>query len=282
MLNSKGYIICLIISIIFIGVLLVSFNSIGQAAKECIHLNKDLYLEEIEENVYLIVHNFPWPANSLLVRVSSKDYILVDTPYTPEATKVLVDWLKSKNENCSIVAINTGFHIDNLGGNEYLLSQNIPIYGSDLTLKLIEERSEKTRAMLLDWLSSPSNKYYYEEYKNLRFRKPNNVFNIYEGLKLEIGDEIIVAYYPGVSHSPDNIVVYFRNRNILFGGCMIKSLDSNNLGFTGDADISEWFKSAKKVLKKYSESRIVIPGHGIWGGTDLIKHTLKLLSTELE
>lgn len=282
MQNIKGSLVRLIISILCLSILLISVNSVSQAANEFIYLSNDLYLEEVEEDIYMVIHNFPWPANSLLVMLSPTDYVLIDTPYTPEATNAVIDWARRKNEDCNIIEINTGFHIDNLGGNEYLASQNIPIYGADLTLQLLEEKCEETRTQLLGWLSSPSNKYYHERYKNISFTKPNHLFDIYKGLILEVGDEIIEIYYPGVSHSPDNVVVYFKNRQILFGGCMIKSVNSPDLGFTGDAEISEWFTSVEKVLEKYSESRIVIPGHGDWGGIDLIERTLQLLEIELD
>jgi metallo-beta-lactamase class B len=63
---------------------------------------------------------------------------------------------------------------------------------------------------------------------------------------------------------------------LLFGGCMIKSLESKDLGFTGDADLKEWPRSVEKVKNKYKNARFVIPHHSMWGNMSLIDHTLKL------
>ena len=35
-------------------------------------------------------------------------------------------------------------------------------------------------------------------------------------------------FYPGPGHTEDNIVVYFRKRNLLFGGCLLKTMRQKN------------------------------------------------------
>jgi metallo-beta-lactamase class B len=52
--------------------------------------------------------------------------------------------------------------------------------------------------------------------------------------------------------------------------------------FSGDADIKEWPRSLNNILKKFPQSRIVVPGHGAWGDLSLIHHTLKLLRNKKE
>lgn len=280
MLNRVSHFKWLFMLIILTG-LIMSANLTAYSAQNTIYLAKDLLIQPIEDGVYVVTHNFPWPANALLVKISAEDFVLVDTPYTPEATSTLVNWLKSKYKQCRLVVINTGYHIDNLGGNEYLLQQGIPVYGSDLTARLIDDKGEKTRAELMNMLTAPADKYYYDAYKKLVFKKPDHLFKINEGLKLQVGNETIQVYYPGPSHAPDNVVVYFTNRKILFGGCMVKSGESQNLGFTGDANPDEWYKSVEKVAAKFPQSRFVIPGHGNLGDISLLKHTLKLLEAAL-
>lgn len=263
---------------IFLLVLL-SFFIVNSGSE--IYLSQDLFIKEIENGVYVVTHSFPWPGNSLVVFLSGNDVIFVDTPYNNEATKKVVEWIKNKKNKADIIEINTGFHNDNLGGNEYLLSQNIPVHGSELTAKLIENGKiyETMRAsyelMKQTKKGSPE---CLESYKTQKFEPPNHLFDIKEGLKLKVGEEIIEVYFPGESHSTDNVVVYFHNRKTLFGGCMIKSLQSKNPGFTGDANMKEWPKSVEKVLERYKDVEIVIPGHGNWGDKNLLNHTIKLLT----
>jgi len=135
------------------------------ANEKKIVLSDNLSLTEIEKDAFVVTHSFPWASNSLLVRASKSDCVLVNTMCDNNGTKLLLDWIKSNFGDVNLVAINTGFHVDNLGGNEYLLSKSITIYGSSLTAKLVEERGQKEKNQLLDWLKSPENKKYYDSYK---------------------------------------------------------------------------------------------------------------------
>ena len=51
--------------------------------------------------------------------------------------------MKNSFGEVNLIGINTGFHVDNLGGNEFLLSRGIAVYGSNLTAKLIAKRMVK-------------------------------------------------------------------------------------------------------------------------------------------
>jgi len=242
-----------------------------------ITLSENLSVTEIEKDVFVVTHSFPWASNSLLIRTSNSDYILVNTLCDNQGARMLADWMKNSFGEVNLVAINTGFHVDNLGGNEFLLSRGIAVYGSNLTAKLITERGQTEKDRLLEGFKSPENKKYYDAYKNLTFVPPNRIFDINEGLHLKIGDEDVNVFYPGPSHTIDNVVVYFPKRKILFGGCMIKSLDSRDAGYAADADMQKWPRSVEKVWARYKDARIVVPGHGDYGDTGLIKHTIELL-----
>ncbi len=265
----KKFISC-VISILFLS------TSASYAQFE-IKLSDELFLSKIRDNVYVVTHYFPWESNSLLIQASAKEVVLIDTPYDTAATSLMLNWISENMGDQKITAINTGFHVDNLGGNERLLKQGIPVYGSDLTVKLLDERSLITQQQMLMWFK-PGQEKYRQVYENMTFCKPDKVFNIFEGLNMKIGNFTFEVYYPGESHSPDNAVVYIKELELLFGGCMIKSLSANNLGFTGDANLAEWPVSIRKVQVKYDKAKVVIPHHGLWGDLKLIQHTLDLLT----
>jgi metallo-beta-lactamase class B len=58
---------------------------------------------------------------------------------------------------------------------------------------------------------------------------------------------------------------------------MIKSLDSKDAGYSADADMRKWPRSVEKVLAQYKDAKFVVPGHGNYGDTGLIKYTIELL-----
>jgi metallo-beta-lactamase class B len=107
------------------------------------------------------------------------------------------------------------------------------------------------------------------------FKKPETT--LHEDEKITLGDIDIEIFYPGEGHTSDNITIWFPQYKVLFGGCLIKSLESKDIGSIKDANIKQWPDSVNKVLKKYSDAEIVIPGHGKWGDLKLAEHTLGLL-----
>lgn len=279
-ISANSIILSLLVLSIIILLPAVSTCADPKKAAGRIKLNRDLYLEPIQEDVLVVVHSFPWPANSLLVRVTPKDVVFVDTPYENKATECIVEWVRKNWGKVNIIEINTGFHWDNLGGNEYLKNQKIPIYGSDMTIKLLKENAETTRRKTLQILASQKDLRYYESHKKQKFIPPDHVFKLSEGHRLKINDEVIDVFFPGQSHTSDNVVVYFSKRRILFGGCMIKSLQSKNPGFIEDANMEAWPKSVQTVLEKYPDALVVIPGHGQHGDISLLYHTIELLKTK--
>ena len=136
-----------------------------------------------------------------------------------------------------------------MGGLNYLNSLGIESYSNELTREIAKT-------------------------KNLPI--PKHGFS--DSLELNIGNKQIICNYFGPAHTIDNIVAWIPSEKILFGGCMVKELKSTSLGNIADADIKEWPKTIGKVIEKYKNAKIVIPGHGEYGGIELLKHTLELSS----
>jgi metallo-beta-lactamase class B len=97
-------------------------------------------------------------------------------------------------------------------------------------------------------------------------------------MTIDLSGKKILLNYLGEAHSTDNIVVWIADEKILFGGCMIKAMESNAKGNVADANLVEWPKTLKKVKKKFGKAKIIIPGHGNYGNSDLINHSIKIIS----
>lgn len=236
-------------------------------------LSPELHIRQINQGAYVIAHDFPWPANSLLMEMASGDLVWVGSTYTPQAADEVLAWVKDTFGNRQLIAINTGYHVDNLGGNAALMAQAIPIYGSDRTVELLVERGEATRQLMLDMMKNSAKESVITAHREIPYLPPTQVFPIKDGLELQFGDEKIVVFYPGPSQAPDKVVVYFPQQKILFGGCVILSADQ--VGNTADADMPAWIE-AVKTLQQFPVD-FVIPGHGDRIDQDLINHTIDVL-----
>jgi metallo-beta-lactamase class B len=239
-----------------------------------IDLGEGLYLRQIHTDVFVVTHAFPWPANSLIVEMENNDLVLAGTPYTPEAMQIVLDWIAEHFGKRNITAFDPGYHVDNLGGNSALLAAGIPVYGSDLSVRMLAERGEETRQMLLEMLLGPANDRYRMTHAAIPYAAPDHVFPAKEGLTLAFGEEQVEVYWPGPTQAPDKLAVFFPGKMVLFGSCMV--LGGNATGNVREADMENWPK-AIEMLKQLG-AEMVVPGHGDRLDPGLLDHTIELLT----
>jgi metallo-beta-lactamase class B len=129
-------------------------------------------------------------------------------------------------------------------------------------------------------LENNENPMHIERYKKLELVPPDKVFDLDNGSVkiIKIAGETFNFYFPGESHTIDNSVVYITSQKILFGGCMIRSLQDRKPGYIGYANMKEWPVSVDHVLQKFPEAELVVPGHGEPGDISLLSHTVEVLN----
>jgi len=238
----------------FIPLSLLIITLIGNCRvnHETIKISKDLELIKISDNAYVHVSYGNLPdygriaANGLIFINHSNAY-LFDTPWTDSLTMVLVTYLQNHMRLNIAGFIPNHWHNDCMGGLGYLQSQRIDSYANQKTIDIARS-------------------------KNLAV--PAHGFK--DSLQLSLGNKVIDCYFLGASHSLDNIVVWIPSEKILFPGCMVKSLNSVDLGNTADGDLIAYPGTIDKLIKKFKTAKIVIPGHGQIGGPDLLIHTRNL------
>tara|TARA_R110000787_G_scaffold66948_11_gene150147 strand:+ start:124 stop:960 length:837 start_codon:yes stop_codon:yes gene_type:complete len=212
-------------------------------------------ITQLAENVYQHVsykhvNNYGMVPASGLIVLDGKNAHIIDTPWTQADTKRLLAWLMAQGLTAKS-SISTHFHDDRASGIFYLNKLSIDTYASKLTNQLLEN-DKKTAA------------------------KHDLLLNDGQVHKQTLVNGTIEVFYPGAGHSPDNIVVWLPEHQLLFGGCFVKSLHSKTLGYTGDADIAQWPASMQNLMNKYSSAKLVVPGHGKIGDISLLAHTLAL------
>ena len=187
------------------------------------------------------------PSNGLIA-VTSQGLVLIDTAWSEPQTEAILKWGAAWLGRPSwIGAVITHDHPDRDGGIAALQRRHIPVAALDLTVDKLRRRGVQGVATL---------------------------FTAQAGEWTDPRD--FEAFYPGPGHTSDNIVVRFRG--FLFGGCLIKSMDAQDLGFTGDADLAHWPESVRRVEARYPRMTVV-PGHGPVDETaGAYQHTLDLLA----
>jgi glyoxylase-like metal-dependent hydrolase (beta-lactamase superfamily II) len=209
-----------------------------------------LEISKIEEGVYLHtsykdVSGFGKVDSNGMVVVSGIDAYVIDTPWSEVDTQSLLDWIQGQGFTIR-ASLSTHSHDDRAAGIGLMNHRSIPTFTSALTKQLLLDSGKPIASNT--------------------FSDKN--FSMLQGQ--------IEVFFPGAGHSNDNLVVWLPEKEILFGGCLVRSLNWKSLGFTGDADIESWADSIKNIKQKYPVISIIVPGHGELGDTKILDHTIGL------
>lgn len=188
------------------------------------------------------------PANGLIIR-DNGHAVMIDTPWTPEQTAVLLDWVEKSLKAKVEAVVLCHSHQDCLGGLPEIHRRGIASIGM-----------EKTRALALA----------------RGVEAPRKTFS--GERRIKAGGRELELFYPGHGHTTDNIVVWIADERVLFGGCLVRSGDARTLGYTAEADLASWPATLNSIKTRYPEARCSVPGHGDPGGWELVDNTLKLIA----
>ncbi|HTB25794.1 MAG TPA: BlaB/IND/MUS family subclass B1 metallo-beta-lactamase [Puia sp.] len=207
------------------------------------HLTGDFYVY----TTFGTYKNEPVPSNSMYM-ITSEGVVLFDTPWDSTQFQPLLDSIKIKHNKNVVLCISTHFHDDRTAGLEYYRRIGIKTYTTEQTDELSKQRNEKRAEFLM--------------YKDSIFT---------------VGQHTFQTYYGGQGHSPDNIVIWFDKEKILYGGCLVKSTEAEDLGNLSDANVKAWATTIKNIQQKFISPNYIIPGHLDWYSKESLTHTLLLI-----
>ena len=207
------------------------------------HLTGDFYIY----TTYGSDNGNPVPANSMYL-VTSKGVVLFDTPWDSTQFQPLLDSIKIKHNKDIVLCISTHFHEDRTAGLEFYRNKGVKTYTTEQTDKMSKLRNGKRAEFL-----------------------------IYQDTIFTLGQHQFQTYYGGQGHSPDNIVIWFEKEKILYGGCLVKSMEADDLGNLSDANVKAWTATIKNIQHKFKSPTYIIPGHFDWHNNGSLRHTLALI-----
>ena len=226
----------------------------------------EIEIKQIDQGVYLHksyseVQGYGLISSNGLIVVENNQAFIIDTPWSEQDTEVLLAWIDDNNFQL-LGSISTHSHEDRTAGIALLKNKNIATYASQLTNDILTTTGKEVAEHSL----------IFQRLEHLSVKEQENSFL----------SGAVQTFYPGAGHAVDNIVVWLPNVNILFAGCLVRSLSSKSLGYTGEADIAEWPISVKKLQHQFPDIKYVVPGHGSIGNNQLLVHTIKLAQGALQ
>ncbi len=233
-----------------IAIALISFFPgtivLGQIQKpklEISHLTGDFYIF----TTYNLWKGNPVGANGMYL-VTNEGVVLFDSPWDTTQFQPLLDSLQAKHNKKVVICIATHSHKDKTAGLEFLKERGVKTFTSKLTDDISKLKGEKRAEFLLE---------------------KDTIFSV--------GQYKFQVHYPGQGHTSDNIVAWFEKEKVLYGGCLVKSVEATDLGNVEEANVQEWPATIKNLQVKFKNPKFIIPGHQSWTSKKSLDHTLMLI-----
>ena len=206
------------------------------------HLTGDFYIY----TTYNTYEGEQVPANGMYL-VTNNGVVMFDTPWDTTQFQPLLDSIKQRHNKPLVMCFATHWHSDKTAGLEYYRQLGIKTYTTVLTDELSKKNNKKRAEFLMTKDSS-----------------------------FIVGQYSFETYYPGQGHTEDNIIIWFKKEKILYGGCLIKGADAENLGFLGDGNPAEYASTLVNVQKKCRNAKFIIVAHSDWKDINSLKHSIKM------
>lgn len=184
--------------------------------------------------------------NNGLVFINEGKALIVSTPDSDSETQNLIDWVTEEQKAEIIGYVIDRWHPDAMEGLDIVLKNQIETYSFRLTQQIAKDKGLPV---------------------------PKNGFD--KKLVIKVSNDSVICHYLGESHTKDGIVVWIPNEKILFGGNGIRNYNGW-IGNIADANLNDWSETAEKVKNHYGSAKFVVPGHGKYGGAELIDYTIDL------
>jgi len=218
------------------------FGQTGNAKLQIAHLTGDFYIY----TTYNTYKEYLVPANGMYL-VTGSGVVLFDTPWDTTQFQPLLDSIQLKHNKTVVMCFATHWHSDKTAGLEYYRQLGIKTYTTVLTDQLSKKNNKKRAEFLM---------------------AKDTVFTM--------GQYTFETYYPGPGHTEDNIVIWFKKEKILYGGCLIKGADAEDLGYLGDGNVTAYAATLRNVQKKYRKPDFIIVAHSDWKNTNSLRHSLMM------
>jgi metallo-beta-lactamase class B len=212
-----------------------------------------MWFKSLAPNVWITCFTFDsrsrygWvPCNGLII-AGDPGPIIVDTGNSREQGELLLQLAERVAGHPAAHAIATHFHNDRTGGIEAMRAADVPVYAHPYSVGLAQAYDQPV---------------------------PSPVRGL-EKDAVTIGP--VELFYPGAGHARDNITVWHAESGVLFGGCLLRATTDQGIGSVADADVAAYPATIARLIERYPQRRITVPGHGSAAG-DALEWTRQILA----
>jgi len=215
-----------------ISALLIALVVNNSMAQSSVDDKTEVVFEKIADNVYVTTNN---SGANVTILVAEQSILLIDTgSRRPGTAESLYAGIRAISDKKIQYVINTHYHFDHSGGNQFFANLGATIIG--------------------------------QEYIKYSPSLHHITFNKKMTLNFA-GEEVNIYHTPG--HTLDSSIVQLVNNNILLMG---DSFSTEMITYEGASGKNGYDKLMQQVLSLTNDNSTIVPGHGVVSNiSDLIK-----------
>ncbi len=202
----------------------------------------EIKAEKAGEGVYMLVG----AGGNIGVCIGEDGALLVDSQFAELNEKVTAAIAAIKDVPIRYV-LNTNWHYDHVSGNKPLAEAGAII---------IAQTDTRKRMMAEQYFPMFDNKV--PSYPELALPK----MTFYKSITLRFNSGDIHAFHIKNAHSDSDIVIHFKNANVIHAGDIVFSAGYPFIDRTHGGSVEGMIKAADQIVEMMDEKTKIIPGHG--------------------
>jgi metallo-beta-lactamase class B len=218
-----------------------------------------LAYSQVKENLYLINDPNYWSTNSLIF-TPPEGILFIDGTWTDKTSQQLVFHADTLSSSEYFGLVLTSHSLNRSGGLPAFQRNRIPVLVNKRTRKMILNRwqamQREMKMSFSSWISTELVEMNDDSFAD----------------ELTLMNGKVKVFFPGPGMTEDNLIVYFRDEKVLFGGELISNPPLEIFYRYKKEEILESLKKIENL-----DIDIVVPGHGITGNRQLIEDMKKNL-----
>lgn len=261
--------------------LLFLLTNWAQAHDTDIPASLDYYsFEHLTKNIHVIHGTQALPSlktrgfmNNPAIITTQQGVIIIDPGSSKEIGKQLLEKIKKITSKPVIAIFNTHVHGDHWLGNHGIRSvyPNVPIYAHQRMIKRVKEGDGKQWIDLLTKMTKNAT-------ASTKVISPN--IGLKGGETLKLDNIKLKIHHTGHAHTDSDIMIEVVNDKSLFFGDIVASNRVPNSDVPQDANFKGTINAINLMLNAPVD--LYIPGHGLSGGNEVPKRSLRFLEKLIE
>lgn len=196
-----------------------------------VNANGDITVHQAAGDVYML----QGAGGNISVLATDVGLLLVDDKFAPLAKKIEAAMKGIEDKELKYI-VNTHFHGDHTGGNQYF-GHKAPIFAHENVRTRLSDKAEEQAVSL-------------------------PVVTYKDGVTIYLDNEEVQLTHLPKGHTDGDTIVYFKNANVVHTGDLFFEVGFPYVDLNSGGSVKGYLANVNYIIKNMPDDIVIIPGHG--------------------